>query len=91
VAGTHSINEEGRVPHVVVKLIAGRPEAVKRQLADQIVQAVTASLHCDAESVSVALEEVASGEWMDAVYARDIVPNWETLYREPGYGPRAER
>jgi 4-oxalocrotonate tautomerase len=75
------------VPHVVVKLVAGRSEQLKRRLADQIVKDVTVILSCGEESVSVAIEDIGPGEWTEKVYKPDIVPNWEKLYKEPGYDP----
>ncbi len=77
------------MPHVVVKLLAGRPESVKRRLAEQIVKDVTTVLGCEDASVSVAVEDVLPGEWTATVYDVDIAPKWDTLYKEPGYDPRA--
>jgi hypothetical protein len=38
-------------------------------------------------SISVAIEEVASAEWMRQVYEPEIAPAMERLYKKPGYGP----
>jgi 4-oxalocrotonate tautomerase len=75
------------MPHVIVKLVAGRSEEVKERLAEQIVKDVTTILKVGQESVSVAIEEINSSEWSAKVYAADIVPNWDKLYKEPGYNP----
>ena len=37
------------------------------------------------ESVSVAMEEVSSREWMKKVYKPDILDHPERLYKKPGY------
>jgi 4-oxalocrotonate tautomerase len=37
------------------------------------------------ESVSVALEEIKSHDWAEAVYKPDIREKWHTLYKKPGY------
>ena len=42
-------------------------------------------LHDGAESVSVAIEDVASQDWAEKVYKLDILNNAETLYKKPGY------
>ena len=47
--------KERRMPHVVVKLLAGRSDQQKMRLADQIVKDVTATLNCGEEAVSVAI------------------------------------
>ena len=50
------------MPHVIVKLWPGKSEQQKMQLAEAIVKDVMHVLHYGAESVSVAIEEVASHE-----------------------------
>jgi 4-oxalocrotonate tautomerase len=42
-------------------------------------------LHDGAESVSVAIEEVAPQDWAEKVYKPDILHNAEKLYKQPGY------
>lgn len=57
----HSINEEKRMPQVVVKMLPGRTEQQKAQLAGAIVKDVVAIAEWSEESVSVAIEEVKAG------------------------------
>jgi hypothetical protein len=33
------------------------------------------------------VEDIVAGEWSEKVYKADIVPNWDKLYKEPGYDP----
>lgn len=75
------------MPHIIVKLWPGKSERQKRQLADEITKSVTRVLQYGDESVSVGFEEVASGDWMQAVYQPDILAKRDTLYKQPGYGP----
>jgi len=42
-------------------------------------------LHYDDDSVSVAMEEVKSQDWVEKVYKPDIQNKWDTLYKKPGY------
>ena len=44
-------------------------------------------LHYGDESVSVAMEEVKSQDWVEKVYKPDIKENWDSLYKRPGYDP----
>jgi 4-oxalocrotonate tautomerase len=37
------------------------------------------------ESVSVALEEIEPGVWMDQVYKPDILGKPDQIYKKPGY------
>ena len=73
------------MPHVIVKLWPGKPERQKADLAQRITEAVAASLHYGEDSVSVAMEEVASSDWSEQVYNPDIRAKWDKLYKKPGY------
>ena len=37
------------------------------------------------ESVSVAMEEVKSQDWVEKVFKPDIQNKWDSLYKKPGY------
>ena len=73
------------MPHVVVKLVAGRTEEQKNRLAAQIVKDVMAVLGSSEDAVSVAFEEFEKQDWTEKVYRPDIQAKWETLYKKPGY------
>ena len=75
------------MPHIIVKLWPGKSKAQKKELAERITKDVMSVLKYGEESVSVAMEEVSSREWMKKVYKPDIQEKWETLYKEPGYDP----
>jgi 4-oxalocrotonate tautomerase len=75
------------MPHIIVKLWPGKSEAQKKELAKRITKDVMSVLNYGEESVSVAMEEVSSREWMKKVYKPDIEEKWSTLYKEPGYDP----
>jgi 4-oxalocrotonate tautomerase len=73
------------MPHVIVKLWLGKSEEQKNRLAERITQDVMEVLNYGAESVSVALEEVAPQDWEDKVYRPDIDEQTGNLYKKPGY------
>ena len=75
------------MPHVIVKLVSGRSEEQKAQLANEIVHSVTSVLNCGDDLVSVAFEEINPADWTEKVYTPDIQGNWDKLYKEPGYNP----
>jgi 4-oxalocrotonate tautomerase len=75
------------MPHIVVKLVPGRSEEQKTRLAKEIVKDVISILNAEEDSVSVAIEEVDSQDWMETVYKPDIQDKWDTVYKKPGYGP----
>ena len=73
------------MPHVVVKLWPGKSEQQKNRLAEAIIKDVMDILHYGEESVSVAMEEVKSQDWVEKVYRPDIRNQWDKLYKKPGY------
>jgi len=73
------------MPHVVVKLLPGRTEQQKEQLAAAIVKDVVTIANCGEEAVSVAIEEVTQDDWDEKVYRPQILPNRDKLYKKPGY------
>ena len=73
------------MPHVIVKLWPGKSEQQKTCLAEAITKNVMDILHYGDESVSVAIEEVKSQDWVEKVYKPDIQNKWDTLYKKPGY------
>jgi len=75
------------MPHVVVKLYAGRTEDDKSKLADAITSAVMAALHITRDSISVGVEDVDPLDWKEAVYEPDIQRKANTIYKKPGYVP----
>jgi 4-oxalocrotonate tautomerase len=75
------------MPHVIVKLYPGRTEEQKTRLADAIVRSAVDIAQCAPKSVSVAIEEVAPGEWAEKVHTPDILGQAHLLYRKPGYNP----
>lgn len=73
------------MPHVVVKLYPGRSEAEKQALAEAVTAALTSSLNCGADLVSVGIEEVQPADWKPTVYEPEIMAKPETIYKKPGY------
>ncbi len=78
------------MPHVIVKLWPGKTETQKAELSDAIAAEVMRILGSTDSSVSVAFEEVDSQEGMGKVFEPDILGKWDTLAKQPGYGPRPE-
>jgi len=73
------------MPHVIVKLWPGKSEQQKNRLAEAIIKDVMDILHYGEESVSVAIEEVKSQDWVEKVYKPDIRNQRDKLYKKPGY------
>ena len=73
------------MPHVIVKMYPGRSEPQKAELAAAIVKNVMSITNVRDDAVSVAIEEVAPGEWVEKVYKADILNGAAKLYKKPGY------
>ena len=76
------------MPHIIVKLWPGKSGAQKRRLSDAIVRDVTKILGYGDESVSVGFDEVAPASWTAQVFEPEILRKWDSLTKQPGYGPR---
>ena len=75
------------MPHVVVKMYAGRTDDTKRRLAEAISRVVVEIAGTKPSSVSVAIEEYDPDEWTDRVYRPDVLEAGDTLILAPGYDP----
>ncbi len=75
------------MPHIIVKLYAGRSAQQKKDLSEKIVNSVVEVIDCEEAAVSVAIEEFAPHDWAESVYRPDILENKTTLHKEPGYNP----
>ena len=73
------------MPHVIVKLWPGKSKQQKSRLAEAITKDIVDILHYQELSVSVAMEEINSKDWVENVYKPDIQENWDKLYKKPGY------
>ena len=75
------------MPHVTVRMYAGRSEEDKARLAEAIGQALIQTLGSSERSISVTIEDVAADVWMAEVYEPEIVAKADRVYKRPGYGP----
>lgn len=75
------------MPHIIVKLHAGRPDELKAQLAQDLTRTLMATLGSAETSVSVAIEDIRPRDWVEQVYKPDILGKADTLYKKPGYDP----
>jgi 4-oxalocrotonate tautomerase len=78
------------MPHVIIKLWPGKTEEQKGALAQAITDDFIRILGSKDTSVSVAFEEVDAQAWMETVFEPDILGKWDSLAKQPGYGPRPE-
>lgn len=73
------------MPHIIVKLYAGKTDAQKQELTGKIVEAFMSTLGSSEASLSVGFEEFDPVEWKDKVVGPDIEAKRATLTKIPGY------
>jgi 4-oxalocrotonate tautomerase len=74
------------MPHIHVKIV-GKTDEEKVRLAASITRAVIDTVGVKEENISVSIEDVEKGGWVENVYKPDILDHWEQLYKKPGYDP----
>lgn len=77
------------MPHVVVKMYAGKTEEQKQALTAEIQKALMTAIGSTEKSISVAIEDVDPADWVEKVYKPEIVGKLELIYKKPGYDPFA--
>ncbi|WP_175839380.1 tautomerase family protein [Burkholderia anthina] len=75
------------MPHVIVKRWPGQSEQQKRNLTDAVAKGLVTTLKTSEDSVSVAIEEIKSQEWMEKGYRPGIEKDMAELCKKPGYKP----
>ncbi len=75
------------MPHIIVKMHAGRTDADKKRLAEALTKALMETLGSSEKSVSVGIEDVAPDDWGAKVYRPDIAAKLDTIFKAPGYDP----
>ena len=78
------------MPHVIIKMYAGRTEEQKKKLVKAITDSIVKIVDADEKYVSITIEDVSPEDWAEKVYRPDILEKQNTLYKKPGYNPCGE-
>jgi len=73
------------MPHIVVKMFPGRTPEQKAELAQALTKTMMETLGTPEPAISVAIEDVEKGDWMEKVAKPEISGKSETIYKKPGY------
>lgn len=73
------------MPHLQIKLLEGKTEQEKQELASELVKAAQKVIGYGDESYSVTIKDFSWHEWKTNVYPQDIKGSPGILYKEPGY------
>lgn len=77
------------MPHVILKIAAGKSQEEKTALAQALSDAVTTTLACDEKFVSVGIEDIEVSDWTEKVFVPEIAGKPELIFKKPGYDPFA--
>ncbi len=76
----------GKIPHVIIKLWPGKTEQQKAKLTNMLLNDAMEAVGCNADAVSIAIEENPRNQWFEKVYYPEIEHKKEIIYKKPGYG-----
>ena len=75
------------MPHISVKMIEGRTEEQKKQLAEALEKALTETLGCASTWVTVSIEDYNGKQWQD-VFKKEVTENEANLFKKAEYDPK---
>lgn len=84
--GKYNIKGEMTMPHISVKMVAGRTEEQKKALAKALEKTITETLGCENMWVSISIDDYSTVEWQD-VFKTEIKDN-KSLFKKPEYDPK---
>nr|WP_321453981.1 tautomerase family protein [uncultured Carboxylicivirga sp.] len=73
------------MPHFQIKLLEGKTEEQKQELAQELVKTAQRVIGYGEESFSVSIEDFTLDQWKNNVYPNEIMGKKDILYKEPGY------
>ena len=73
------------MPHIGVKLLQGKTEKQKKELAQALIKAAQEVIGFGDESYSISIEDFTFEEWKNNVYPNDIMERKDILFKKPGY------
>jgi 4-oxalocrotonate tautomerase len=76
------------MPHISVKMLKGRTQQQKIDLADALEKAISETLGCSSSHVTVAIEDYTALEWQD-VFREEIEEKEDKLYKKAQYDPKS--
>lgn len=82
---TKEIGEVSTMPHIAVKLYAGRTQEQKEALTKELIKTVKNTLGAGEDYISVTIEDFDPAEWTEKVFKPDIEGKKDVLFKAPKY------
>lgn len=66
------------MPYIAIKAYP-KDEAIKKRVADRIIQVFLEEWGCSPEAISISIEEVSPEKWTDEVVKKEIEPQKDKM------------
>ena len=76
------------MPHIGIKMLAGRTEEQKAKAAEAVKNALAQSLGMGDHYITVTIEDFNAQEWQD-VFKTEITDKPDKVYVKPKYDPKS--
>ena len=76
------------MPHISVKMLAGRSEEQKKKLSAELVKVVNRVLGTPESHISVGIEDFSAEKWQE-VFEKEITDKPNAIYKKPNYDPKS--
>ncbi len=74
------------MPHISVKMLAGRTEEQKQKAVKALCEALEKTLGVPSKYISVTVEDYTAQEWQK-VFKQEITDKKDKVYQKPQYKP----
>lgn len=75
------------MPHISVKMMKGRSEQQKKELAAALEKTLSETLGCPTTWITVSIEDFTGEQWQE-VFKKEITDNKEHVYKDAEYDPK---
>ncbi len=76
-----------KMPHISVKMIEGRSDEQKKALAEALEKALSETLGCSTQWVTVSIEDYNGVQWQK-VFEEEVTNKSDKLFKKPQYDPK---
>jgi len=76
------------MPHIAIKMLAGRSEEQKRKAAEAVTKALAESLGMSDHYITLTIEDFSAEEWQ-TVFREEVTDKSDKVYITPKYDPKS--
>ncbi len=76
------------MPHIAIKMLAGRSEEQKRKAAEAVTKALAESLGMSDHYITLTIEDFSAEEWQ-TVFRKEVTDKSDKVYITPKYDPKS--